>query len=94
MPNKNGEEYTLRITSVLGHIMGLKYPDEYKNWSSVNIETLFTAELEKIPVESSKQVVQNLQYLSKDISALVLWTDCDREGEAIGFDVIDVCQRS
>jgi DNA topoisomerase-3 len=25
---------------------------------------------------------------------LVIWTDCDREGEAIGFDVIDVCTRS
>jgi DNA topoisomerase-3 len=23
----------------------------------------------------------------------VIWTDCDREGEAIGFDIIDVCKQ-
>lgn len=53
--------YTLRITSVLGHIMGLKYPDEYKNWQTVDIESLFTATLEKVPMETSHQVVKNLQ---------------------------------
>jgi DNA topoisomerase III len=24
----------------------------------------------------------------------MIWTDCDREGEAIGFDIIDVCSVS
>ena len=24
----------------------------------------------------------------------MIWTDCDREGEAIGFDIIDVCVRA
>lgn len=38
-------------------------------------------------------VVKNLEHYSKDISMLVLWTDCDREGEAIGFDVVDVVLR-
>jgi DNA topoisomerase IA len=49
-----GENYTLRITSVLGHIMGLKYPDNCKNWQFTNIEDLFQVALEKIPIESSK----------------------------------------
>lgn len=38
-------------------------------------------------------MVKNLQFFSKDINALILWLDCDREGEAIAFDVIDVCQK-
>jgi len=24
---------------------------------------------------------------------LIIWTDCDREGEAIGYDIIDVCKQ-
>jgi DNA topoisomerase-3 len=39
-------------------------------------------------------VVKSLQFHCKDISALVLWLDCDREGEAIAFDVIDVCAKA
>ena len=91
---KGGQEYTLRITSVLGHIMGLKYPDSCKNWQTTDIQSLFSVALEKIPIENSIPVVKNLEFSSKDISALVIWTDCDREGEAIGFDVIDVCKKA
>ena len=35
-------------------------------------------------------MVRNLQECGKDIDSLMIWTDCDREGVAIGFDVIDV----
>ena len=38
--------------------------------------------------------MKNLEHFAKDISALVLWTDCDREGEAIGFDIVDVVLRA
>ena len=39
-------------------------------------------------------MVKSLQHYCKDISALVLWLDCDREGEAIAFDVVDVCTKA
>ena len=82
----------MRVTSVLGHIMGLKYPDSCKNWQATNMESLYEIPLEKVPIENSKQVVENLRQYSRDIDHLVIWTDCDREGEAIGFDIIDVCR--
>ena len=44
----------MRVTSVLGHIMGLKYPDSCKNWQATNMESLYEIPLEKVPIENSK----------------------------------------
>ena len=35
----------------------------------------------------------NLKYYSKDIHSLIICTDNDREGEAIGFDIAEVCKQ-
>jgi len=31
-PLQGDPSYLLRVTSVCGHVMGLRYPDECKNW--------------------------------------------------------------
>lgn len=37
-------------------------------------------------------VQRTLEKEVKQCQALVIWTDCDREGENIGFEIIDVCR--
>ena len=56
------------------------------------MESLYDIKLEKVPIENSVKVVESLVHYSRDIDHLVIWTDCDREGEAIGFDIIDLCR--
>ena len=40
-----GQNVSMKITSVTGHMMGLEFDARYKNWQGVNPEQLFTAEV-------------------------------------------------
>jgi DNA topoisomerase IA len=56
-----GRTYRLRITSVLGHIMGVDFPEATKNWYETEMESLFHIPLVKQPLETSAQIVQNIK---------------------------------
>lgn len=84
------------VTSVTGHIQSKAFLSKYGNWTDNDPKVLITdAEIE-IKVEDNKEkVAQNLEsFLSSksdhEITDIVLWLDCDREGEAICFEVLEV----
>jgi DNA topoisomerase-3 len=72
--------------------MGIQFPESCKDWNSTRIEDLYDIPVLKTPIDQSVNVVQNLKIYSRDIDSLIIWTDCDREGEAIGYDIIDICK--
>jgi len=77
-----------KITSVAGHVFSFDFPDSYQDWDLCDPVELFDAPLVKKPTKGS--VVTNLRECGRGCDYLVLWLDCDREGENIAFEVIDV----
>lgn len=88
----NNQQTLYRVTSVLGHVMKIEFPESCGDWKNTKIEDLYQVPVVKSPIDSSKDVVKNLKTYSRDVDNLIIWTDCDREGEAIGFDIIDICK--
>ena len=42
--------------------------------------------------EGHEDLIANLKTLAKTCQTIILWLDCNREGEAIAFEVLQVCQ--
>ncbi|KAK6588006.1 DNA topoisomerase III beta [Cryptosporidium xiaoi] len=83
-----GKNVGFRVTSVAGHVFEVGFPKNYSNWDKVDPITLFDAPI--IKNESSSKLVSHLEKESRGCNYLVLWLDCDREGENICFEVISV----
>ena len=41
-----------------------------------------------------KQVASNLEQEARGAQKLVIWTDCDREGEHIGSEIERICRKA
>ena len=83
----NNEAVTFICSSVTGHVYGTDFAPGYK-WGSVHPSALFTAPLIKVPADNKGLMVKHLQKLAKNIDYLILWLDCDIEGENICYEVI------
>ncbi|XP_076680508.1 topoisomerase 3-alpha isoform X1 [Andrena cerasifolii] len=81
------------MTSVSGHLLNHKFVGAYRNWQACHPLTLFDAPvIKQCMEESSIKIKSTLEREARKCSALIIWTDCDREGENIGFEIIEVCQ--
>lgn len=86
----NGQSVKMCFTSVSGHLMEDVFPPHSKSWSSVPFAELFALPVTKIVKEEFSSLKKNLESLARFSNTLVLWLDCDREGENISFEVISV----
>lgn len=90
--NFRGQQAKMLFTSVSGHLLNYEFSAEFRNWQSCNPEQLFDAPVIKTCPENYVKIQQTLEREIRTCSGLIIWTDCDREGENIGYEIIDVCR--
>ncbi|KGG50452.1 DNA topoisomerase III alpha [Mitosporidium daphniae] len=80
------------MTSVLGHIESLDFSEDYSNWQKVDpLQLLYAPLLSKYDSKNNKGIFKTLEREARNCDVLILWTDCDREGEAIGSSIAKIC---
>ncbi|KAG9072250.1 DNA topoisomerase [Linnemannia hyalina] len=82
------------MTSVRGHLCTTDFPEQYRKWSSCAPVQLFELNIEKKPSADLAALERNLAHEARNANQVMIWTDCDREGENIGAEVAQVCRRS
>ena len=89
----DGGQCQMTMTSVTGHLMELDFGDGHRKWGSCDPVELFDAPVFMGVPDEKKDLEAQLQQAVAGCDELILWLDCDREGEAIGFEVIQVCTK-
>jgi len=77
-------------TSVRGHLASQDFGPSY-GWNSCPPSALFQAPIETSYSTDMEPLKNMLQSQSRNAGVIILWLDCDREGEAICDEVRTVC---
>lgn len=72
------------MTSVVGHITNLDFPPAFQ-WGKCVPGRLLDAQL--VETIQKKDVFDNISREATHAQKLMIWTDCDREGEFIGHEI-------
>jgi DNA topoisomerase-3 len=74
--------------------MNHEFDDAHKGWTSCDPFALFDAPIIATVSPDSKSIERNLLSEAKRCDTLMIWTDCDREGEHIGSEIVKVCRKA
>ncbi|MGC8515892.1 MAG: DNA topoisomerase I [Thermoplasmata archaeon] len=83
---KGDDDYAL--VSLSGHVVELDFPKEMNDWSSVDLNKLIFAEINKNL--KNKTVGNTLLEFGSRESEFIIATDYDREGELIGTEALEL----
>ena len=79
-----------RVTSTVGHMWSLDFTKAVNDNQALDPIELYTAPTVHLE-DPRPRMTEHLQAEARGCSHLVLWLDCDREGENICFEVITTC---
>lgn len=93
VPQFNGQ-CQMTMTSVSGHLLNFDFDNNVRSWNSCSPAALFDAPIKediRDGDKSSQAIKKTLEREARNSQGLIIWTDGDREGENIGFEIIRVC---
>ena len=91
--NRNDRSHKMIVTSVRGHLASQDFPPNY-GWNSCPPISLFEAPIETLYKHDMQPLQRMIQDQCRNVDGIILWLDCDREGEAICDEVRTVCLNS
>lgn len=91
--NFKGQPAMITVTSVTGHVYSRDFPKEQQQ-RGLDPSKLFDSMTIRKLESRSRPIKMLLQKLSEGIDYVVLWLDCDKEGENICYEVLDICKRN
>lgn len=82
------------MTSVAGHLTGIDFQNDRYGWGKCNIAELFDAPISEVLDKNQRKIADNIKREARNADFLMIWTDCDREGEYIGWEIFREANRS
>ncbi|MBN2127185.1 MAG: DNA topoisomerase I [Candidatus Diapherotrites archaeon] len=87
---RKGEQFT--VVPLRGHIVDVDFPKKYSYWIGTDLKNLITSEIEYIGKE--KLIINALKKVAKGAEEIIVATDSDREGEAIGVEALNIVKEA
>ncbi|KAL3318443.1 DNA topoisomerase 3-alpha [Cichlidogyrus casuarinus] len=88
-----GVNSSMIMTSVSGHLMDYQFEGSVANWQSVDPAVLFDVPIIKKTKNDMVAIEKTLKSQAQLAQVLIIWTDCDREGDNIGMEIVQVCRQ-
>jgi DNA topoisomerase III len=82
------------VTCVVGHLTHHDFDEYHRKWNSCEPFALFDAPVQAQIPSDKKDIERNIYEEASRADMLMIWTDCDREGEHIGVEIAQVAQRA
>lgn len=82
------------MTSVAGHLCSLDFHGERYGWGRCNSFELFDAPLRDTMSKDQQLIANNIRREARFADVVIIWTDCDREGEYIGWEIYSEAKKA
>jgi len=80
-----------KVVGLKGHVTSVDFPEGYSNWQNTDIQKLINVKLIEVPYQV--KIIKNVQDAAEGADELIIATDYDSEGEAIGLEAINIVKK-